>query len=146
MLNMVLQDLIFYRYSQMRKHCAKILLCWSDKGLSIEFKQPLGCFFFPLTLSLYFPGWAGSNHSGSALRGGLRLSDYSAERVGQAHAVLAPFSHKYLSHQVRNQFVSVLGWKFWFFTCQSNCLHSGPSNLFINPSEHTADAQILCSL
>lgn len=76
---------------------------------SIEFKQPLGCFFFfPLTLSLYFSGWAGSNHSGSALRGGLRLSDYSAERVGQAHAVLAPFSHKYISHQVRNLVGSVL--------------------------------------
>lgn len=76
--------------------------------------QPLGCFcFFPLTLSLCFSGWAGSNHSGSALRGGLWLSDHSPECVRQAHAVLAPFSHEYLPHQVRNVVGSVLlGWKY----------------------------------
>lgn len=72
-------------------------------------EQHLGCFFFfPLILSSCFSGWAGSNHSGPALRGGLRLSDHSAERAGQAHAVLAPFSHKHLSHQVRNLVGSIL--------------------------------------
>lgn len=98
-----------------------------------EFKQPLGCFFFPLILSFFFSGRAGSDHSGSALRGGLWLSDYSAERVGQAHAVLAPFSHKYLSHQVRSLSGSVLlGWKYvlvlhlsaWFLATSSLILHS----------------------
>lgn len=91
-----------------------LIYCYvkSDRWLLKEFKQPLGC-FFPLILSFFFSGRAGSDHSGSALRGGLRLSDYSAECVGQAHAVLAPFSHKYLSHQVRCLSGSLLlGWKY----------------------------------
>lgn len=105
---MVLQDLIFVDKTKLEGIVLRY--CYVKvTGDLIEFKQPLGCFFFfPLILSLCFSGWAGSNHSGSALRGGLRLSDYSAERVGQAHAVLAPFSHEYLSHQVRNLVRSVL--------------------------------------
>lgn len=103
---------------------------------SVEFKQPLGCFFFVFILSLPFSGWAGSNHSGSALRGGLRLSDHPAERAGQAHAVLAPFPHQHLPHQVSNLgLYGEGGSRLCFSTCQGKCSSLGPGNVIINPSD-----------
>lgn len=134
---MVLQDLILVDKTKWEgavwRYC-----CVEVSYDSTEFKQPLGCFFFSvLPLSLPFSGRAGSDHSGSALGGGLWLPDHPAQRAGQARAVLAPLSHQYLPHQVRSLPASLWGgWKSaWFFTCQSHYSSLDPGNVFLNPSE-----------